>query len=265
MRNPPTDLAESAGLVTLLEGEVAVVTGAGRGNGAAIARGLAHAGAQVFLADIDGEAARAGAAAIDPEGRRAIGIRWDIADAASTQAAVEAIHRHAAGVSILVNNAGIEAGGAMGSPGFAEAWRRVMDVNLDGTMRAVDALLPDLRARGGCIINVASIQSFIAYQPGTSAYASSKAALAQFTRSLAVELAPEGVRVNAIAPGFFATAMTAGTRADPARVAAFEARTPMKRMGEPPELAGPVLFLASRLSSYVTGVVLPVDGGLLAQ
>jgi NAD(P)-dependent dehydrogenase (short-subunit alcohol dehydrogenase family) len=112
---------------------------------------------------------------------------------------------------------------------------------------------------------VASIQSFIAYQAGASAYASSKAALAQFTRSLAVELAPDGVRVNAIAPGFFVTAMTAGTRSDPARVAAFQARTPMKRMGEPTELAGPVLFLASRLSSYVTGVVLPVDGGLLAQ
>ncbi|MFM7785173.1 MAG: SDR family NAD(P)-dependent oxidoreductase, partial [Gammaproteobacteria bacterium] len=181
------------------------------------------------------------------------------------RAAVAAIHRHAARVLILVNNAGVEAGGAIGSPGFAEAWRRVMDVNLDGTMRAVEALLPDLRAGGGCIVNVASIQSLIAYQAGTSAYASSKAALAQFTRSLAIELAPDGIRVNAIAPGFFATAMTAGTRSDPARLEAFRARTPMKRMGEPAELTGPVLFLVSQLSSYVTGVVLPVDGGLLAQ
>ena len=263
--NTATTFDEPGGFATLLTGEVAVVTGAGRGNGAAIARGLVQAGARVFLADIDGDAARASAAAIDPGGETTRGIEWDITDPAAARTAVETIHRDGLRVSILVNNAGIEAGGLAGSAGFAESWRRVMDVNLDGTMRAVDALLPDLRAGGGSIVNVVSIQSFIAYQAGTSAYATSKAALAQLTRSLAVDLAADGIRVNAIAPGFIETAMTAGTRSDPARLEAFRARTPLKRMGQPMELAGPVVFLASRLSSYVTGAVLPVDGGLLAQ
>lgn len=258
---------------SLLAGEVAVVTGAGRGNGAAIARGLARAGARVCVADIDGDSARATAEAIDPRGERAVAVTWNIADPAQGRAAVEAIHRFAPRVSVLVNNAGIEAGGRMGEAGFSrmgeagfsDAWRRVMDVNLDGTMHAVEALLPDLRASRGSIVNVASIQSFIAYQAGTSAYAASKGALAQLTRSLAVELAADGIRVNAVAPGFFETAMTAGTRADPGRMAGFLSRTPLRRMGQPKELAGPVIFLASRLSTYVTGAILPVDGGLLAQ
>lgn len=267
MHTSPVTADGLTGLADLLKGEVAVVTGAGRGNGAAIARGLVQAGARVFLADIDGDAARASAAAIDPGRETARGIAWDIADPSSAVAAVETIHSSVSRVSILVNNAGIEAVGTVnaGSSGFAESWRRVMDVNLDGTMRAVEALLPDLRAGGGSIVNIVSIQSFIAYQSGTSAYATSKAALAQYTRSLAVDLAADGIRVNAIAPGFIETAMTTGTRADPNRLAAFRARTPLKRMGQPMELAGPVVFLVSRLSSYVTGTVLPVDGGMLAQ
>jgi NAD(P)-dependent dehydrogenase (short-subunit alcohol dehydrogenase family) len=109
------------------------------------------------------------------------------------------------------------------------------------------------------------VQAFVALQGGASAYAASKGALVQYTRSLAVELAASQVRVNAIAPGFINTDMTAGTRSDVVSYQHFIGRTPMGRFGEPAELVGPVLFLASSLSSYVTGAVLPVDGGLLAQ
>jgi len=249
----------------LLADEVAVVTGAGRGNGRAIALGLAASGAQVCVADIDGAAAAATAAEIQATGGRSLALSWNIAEPAQAIAALEAIHRFAARVSILVNNAGIEAGDNAGGPGYPASWRRVMDVNLDGTMHVIQALLPDLRASRGSIINVTSMMASVGYQPGASAYAATKGALAQLTRSLAIELAPAGVRVNAVAPGFMETAMTEGTRADPQRMAYFLSRTPKKRMGQPEELAGAVLFLASRLSSYVTGAMLPVDGGLLAN
>ncbi|MCZ8172418.1 MAG: glucose 1-dehydrogenase [Brevundimonas sp.] len=251
-------------LAGLLKGEVAVVTGAGRGNGAAIAKGMAIAGARVCVADIDLQAATQVAHAIDPAGDRAIAVGWNIADPSQGDEVANRIREIFGAASILVNNAGVEAGGRIGDDGFEASWSRVMDVNLTGTLRAISALLPDLRKTRGSIVNIASIQSFIAYQGGTSAYATSKGALAQLTRSLATDFAEDGIRVNAVAPGFFETAMTQGTRSDPERMARFLSRTPLQRMGQPDELVGPVVFLGSRLSSYVTGTILPVDGGLLS-
>lgn len=250
--------------LSALEGQVVVVTGAGRGNGRAIACGLASLRATVVVADIDDAAAKSTAAMLRQSGGQARAVRWDIADRAAGEKVLEGLRRDGLTVSVLVNNAGIEARGSAGEPGYEEAWRRVLGVNLDGTMRATEALLPDLRKTRGAIVNVVSVQALVGLQPHASAYAVSKAAIAQYTRSLAIELAPDGVRVNAIAPGWFETDMTAGTRADPARYVAAMTRVPMGRFGDPAELVGPVAFLVSSMSSYVTGIVMPVDGGLLA-
>jgi NAD(P)-dependent dehydrogenase (short-subunit alcohol dehydrogenase family) len=264
-----TDLPEGLHTATSLSGlltdRVAVVTGAGRGNGRAIAIGLAAAGAAVAVTDIDPESATATAEHILRTGGRAVALRWDITDADAARAAAERIHAQLGTVSILINNAGIEGGGQAGEPGFLEGLQRVFDVNMTGTACVTDALMADLKTSRGCIVNITSMMAHVAYQPGAGVYAAAKAALTQWTRSLAIDLAPHGIRVNAVAPGFFLTAMTEGTRRDPARMAYFESRTPMKRMGDPTELVGPVVFLASGLASYVTGAVLPVDGGLLAR
>jgi len=256
---------EIASLEQLLAGEVAVVTGAGRGNGAAIAAGLAQAGAMVCVCDIDGTSASATADAIAAAGGHAFPVTWDIANPEQAEIAIEAIRSVVPRVSILVNNAGVEAGGNIGDPTYLTSWRNVMNVNLSGTVHVIQALVADLRESRGNIVNIASMMAQLAYQPGASAYAASKAAIAQLTRSLAIELAPDGVRVNAILPGFMDTAMTAATQADAQRMDYFLCRTPMKRMGQADELIGPVLFLASRMSSYVTGAALPVDGGLMAN
>jgi len=257
--------SSSSSTPNLLAGHNAVVTGSGRGNGRAIAIGLAAAGAAVAVADINIDSAVATAAQITQTGGRAFALRWDITDATAAQAAVESIHAQLGTVSILINNAGVEGGGIAGNPGFLDGLHRVFDVNVTGTARVTDALVPDLKMSRGCIVNITSMMAHIAYQPGAAAYSAAKAALNQWTRSLAIDLAPHGVRVNAVAPGFFLTAMTEGTRSDPTRMAYFESRTPMKRMGDPSELVGPVIFLASGLASYVTGVVIPVDGGLVAN
>ncbi|MFN3262066.1 MAG: SDR family NAD(P)-dependent oxidoreductase [Pikeienuella sp.] len=241
-----------------LSGRAALVTGAARGNGFAIAKGLAEAGAFVMLADIDGAGAARAAAAIPGAAATAL----DVADAASCAAAAEAARAAFGPVSILVNNAGIIARAPLGADGFEAEWERVLAVNAGGAMRMTRACLPQLRETRGAVVNVASIMAERG-APGLAAYAASKGALLQLTRALAAELAPDGVRVNAIAPGVIETEMTAATRANPEAIGRFLAHTPMGRVGKPEELAGPTLFLVSGLASYVTGAMLAVDGGYL--
>jgi NAD(P)-dependent dehydrogenase (short-subunit alcohol dehydrogenase family) len=141
--------------------------------------------------------------------------------------------------------------------------RRVFDVNVMGGFNILHACLPALRKSRGCVINIASAAAFIA-QRNCLGYSGSKGAVKMMTQSMAVDLAKDGIRVNAIAPGVIETPMTAATRDDPARLQAFMARTPLGRMGQPDEIAQPAVFLASDMASYITGVTVPVDGGMLA-
>ena len=144
----------------------------------------------------------------------------------------------------------------------AEAFARTVDINLNGTMRVCAAAREGLKARRGCIVNTASMLSFFGggLVPG---YSASKGGVAQLTKSLAIAYADDGIRVNAVAPGWIATPLTQALQDDPQRAAPILARTPMKRWGTPTDIAGPVMFLASAQAQFVTGVILPVDGGYL--
>lgn len=247
----------------LLDGDVAVVTGAARGNGLHMARGLAQAGAAVAFLDIDGDEAEIAAQAVVAAGGRAVAFRLDVTDAAACSAIGRKIADALGPVSILVNNAGILRRDELDSERFAESWQVVLRTNVDGCMNMVLALLPQLRQTRGRIINIGSIMSFVGARTA-AAYVTSKGAVLQMTKALAADLAPSGIRVNGIAPGRFVTRMTESYRDDPEVKAAYFARTPLGRYGEPDDLVGPVLFLASSMSAYVTGVMLPVDGGFLA-
>ncbi|UYN97859.1 MAG: SDR family oxidoreductase [Enhydrobacter sp.] len=246
----------------MLTGRLALVTGAGRGNGAAIARGLAAAGARVVVTDVDKDAAHGIAEAIVRAGGEARGFALDVTDEASCRRLAEDVALLVGPIRILVNNAGLFLRGNLVASDGRARWDRTMEVNVTGAYNVTLAFIEQLKLTRGCIVNIASINSFIA-PAGSGAYPVSKGALVQFTRALASELAPDGVRANALAPGIIATAMTEATRADPKRLEAFLAHVPMKRVGEPEELAGPVVFLCSDAASYITGAVLPVDGGYL--
>lgn len=249
--------------MTGIEGKVAVVTGAAQGNGLAIACGLASAGARVAICDIDEAAGQAAAQEIAASGASVISARADVADAAAVAEFAARVERELGPTGILVNNAGIIRRTPIDDELFDADWDAIFRVNVDGIRNMVRAFLPQLSVAGGCVINLGSIMSVTA-GPALSAYAASKGAVLQFTKALAHDLAPRGIRVNAIAPGVIATPMTTVTRENPDAIGRFMAHTPLNRVGEPDELVGPVLFLASDLSSYVTGVLLPVDGGYLA-
>jgi NAD(P)-dependent dehydrogenase (short-subunit alcohol dehydrogenase family) len=247
----------------LLEGRLAMVTGAGQGNGRTLALGLAQAGARLVVTDMNAGTVGETAALIRKEGGEAWSFELDVTSPEACQDLAARVGKEVGNVDLLVNNAGIIIRENTSSPKAAANWKKTIDVNVNGTFNVTLAWLPSIKATRGSIINIASIAAY-AGQGGSLGYSPSKGAIKMFTQSLAQELAPLGVRVNALAPGVIETPMTAATRENPARLEAFMSRIPMGRVGQTEDLVGPVIFLASDMSRYVTGITLPVDGGFLA-
>lgn len=246
----------------LLAGDVALVTGGARGNGEAIARGLAAHGASVAVVDVDGAGCEAVAASVRESGGQARSYTCDVAIRSECQAVADAARADLGDISVLINNAAIIRRTPIAEDAFVDSFDAVLRINVIGTANMVYACLPQLVRSKGRVVNLGSIASFLS-TPGGGAYAASKGAVLQLTKTMASELAAQGIRVNGIAPGLIMTPMTEVTRNHPETAARFLAHTPMNRFGEPEELVGPVVFLVSRMSSYVTGVMLPVDGGYL--
>ncbi len=240
----------------LLDGRLALITGAGSGIGEGIARAMAENGARVIVADINQAGAARVAASIGGDTAHYV---LDVSD----RAACDALAAKIGPISILVNNAGIIRRGKLEAQNARSDWDATMAVNLDGPYNMVTAFLDQLKATKGCVINIGSNQSFVA-QPNSAAYTTSKGGVRALTKALAIELSPQGIRVNAIGPGMIATPLNAAARENPDYMANFSHRIPLGRLGEPADIAGPAVFLASDLARYVTGVTLPVDGGFLA-
>ncbi len=244
----------------LLTNRLALITGAGSGIGAGIARGMAEAGARIIAVDVNGDAAQTTAGAI---GSTAAAYQLDVTDRAACDALAATIRRQHGPVAILVNNAGIIRRGTVESATARQDWDATLAVNLDGPYNVTTALLEQLKETKGAVINIGSIQSFVAL-PNSAAYTTSKGGIRALTKALAIELSPLGIRVNAIGPGLIATPLNAAARENPDYMRNFQHRLPLGRLGTPDDIAGPAVFLASDLARYVTGVTLPVDGGFLA-
>jgi meso-butanediol dehydrogenase/(S,S)-butanediol dehydrogenase/diacetyl reductase len=238
------------------EGKTAVVTGAARGIGESIAERFVSEGADVLLVDVNPDVE------VTAHRLKQVSVVKNVTDLDAGTEIVAAALKVFGRIDILVNNAGI--GGSKGLLETDDAMiDRFLQTNLASLLRITRSIVPHLTRPGGRIINISSIFGLTGY-PGTTAYAVAKAGVAQFTRQLAGELGPEGILVNAIAPGVIATPMTAGRQHNALYQRLMVEGTPLERVGQPADISGPVAFLASEDAAFITGTVLPVDGGILA-
>lgn len=245
--------------VASLNGRVAVVTGGGRGIGREIALGLANRGADLIVGDVDLAGAETTAQEIIGLGRRAVARRCDVSQRSDVEALIQAAVDEFDRLDILVNNAGITRDNLLVRM-TEEQWQQVIDINLKGTFFGCQAAAKVMmRARSGKIVNVGSITGLTG-NPGQANYTASKAGVLALTKTAARELAPRGINVNAVVPGFIATNMTAEMTAKAQD--AFLDQIPLRRAGTPADVAGVVCFLCSPESDYITGECVVVDGGL---
>jgi 3-oxoacyl-[acyl-carrier protein] reductase len=248
------------GMETYLSGQRAIVTGSGRGIGRAIALELAKRGADVVISDVDEEAAKSVSSEIEQLGRRSLAVRCDVSRKGDVDSLVSEAVERLGGLEIFVNNAGITKD-TLFIRMTPDQWEQVLDINLKGTFFGCQsAAKVMMKARTGSIVNVASVVGLMG-NPGQANYASSKAGVITLTRTLAKELAPRNVRVNAVAPGFIETEMT--DKLDDKARSAFLEHIPLKRPGTPDDVAGVISWLCSPYASYLTGQTIAIDGGLM--
>jgi NAD(P)-dependent dehydrogenase (short-subunit alcohol dehydrogenase family) len=248
-----------------LSGQIALVTGAGRGLGKAIALALGRAGADVAIAGRSVSALAETRSELEALGRRCFAREYDVTDFAAADDLIGEIEAGLGGVDILVNNAGYE----QVSPSFdvtEEIWDRIIGTNLKGSFFCAQAAGRRMAARGagGSIVNLCSLTSYVGI-PTAVPYGASKSGLLGMTKALATEWASQGIRVNAIAPGYFRTEMTEGFYQDEKWQAAMLDKIPQKRFGNADDIGGAVVFLCSGAAAYVTGHCIPIDGGYLAS
>ena len=253
-----------------LENKVALITGGGSGIGEASSELFAREGAAIGVCDVNAGTAESVATRIKDAGGRAIALQADVTSRGDVERVVAGVVAEFGRLDILVNSAGVSDRGAPADYDTDQTWKWVMDINVSGTLLPCRVAVEEMRKTGGgSIINLSSIYGLVGRTAwlgdGFSAYAHSKGAVLQITRDLAVKTAREGIRVNALCPGFAHTALTTGLRENPELLARMEEAHPMGRLGEAIEIANCALFLASDEASFVTGTALSVDGGYTAQ